>query len=105
VLINAFFGSANWGGTTGIYAKLLRDSTAIAGGANDAFYNTFVASDDTSATPKTHSLSFLDSPATASAITYKVQLAAGATSTAYVNRTRTTPDASTSTITVMEVAG
>lgn len=55
-------------------------------------------------------LMFLDSPATASATTYQVQIAAGDNvTTTYVNRTPTDTDTSTytrgaSTITVMEIA-
>jgi hypothetical protein len=56
-------------------------------------------------------LMFLDSPATISATTYQVQIAAGDNATTtYVNRTPTDTDNSTytrgaSTITVMEIAG
>ena len=92
-------------------SKLLRGSTAI-----------FIADAAGSRTPVStssrpsaaslemfsHSLVYLDSPATTSATTYKVQ-ALGITSTVYVNRTYADSDASTSprqasSITVMEVS-
>jgi hypothetical protein len=55
------------------------------------------------------SISFLDSPATTSAVTYKLQYFAGG-STAYINRSVTWSDnndftTTASTITVMEISG
>ena len=105
VLVNAFFGTANFGGSTAINGRLVRDSTTIAGGGGDYFFQTSILEEGDAEQPHCHSLSFLDSPATTSATTYKVQLAAGSASTAYINRTRDVSASSTSTITVMEIAG
>lgn len=99
--------------TTGV--RLMRDSTAIsvgdaagnrplattAGGGNegDNWHGDVLAS------------SFLDSPATTSSITYKLQLTGNAVATQYVNRkardNNTTGDdyRMTSHITVMEIGG
>lgn len=93
-------------------ARLVRDSTAIcvatstsnrtAGTVQDTYsargdsYNAFAAN-------------FLDSPATTSAVTYKVQVAAPSGNTTYINRGFTDTDSNgytrgTSQITVMEIA-
>jgi hypothetical protein len=51
----------------------------------------------------TPSFNFLDSPATTSATTYKIQVKTNS-GTVYLNRRLSTDTASTSTITVMEIA-
>ena len=91
--------------------RLLRNSTVIAAGGaagsrSPAFASTRSA--DTSAQLNI-STDFLDSPATSSAVTYKVQIAVQG-GTGYVNRNANDADASTqartvSTITLMEMAG
>jgi hypothetical protein len=89
--------------------RLMRDSTAIAVGdaagvrTRSTSANLFLNNVDISPI----NMNFLDSPATTSATTYKVQLLTNA-STAYINRTTLDNDATTrprmvSTITVMEV--
>ena len=98
-------------GTNSIQFRLMRDSTAI--GIGDA------AGSRTQATGQLSSLSiaaalggpfnFLDTPATTSATTYKLQIRANAAGTVYINRTEQDADSdsrerSISTITVMEVA-
>ena len=55
-------------------------------------------------------MSFLDSPNSTSAITYKVQVQAQGAGTAYINRTQTDTNSlsfarGSSTITVMEILG
>jgi hypothetical protein len=55
-------------------------------------------------------MNFLDSPATTSAVTYKIQVSGNAASTVAINRAVSDGDANTtqrgiSTITLMEVAG
>jgi hypothetical protein len=89
--------------------RLMRDSTAIAVGdaagvrTRSTSANLFSPNIDISPI----NMNFLDSPATTSATTYKVQLLTNA-STAHINRTTLDNDATTrprmiSTITVMEV--
>ena len=86
---------------------LLRDSTQIA-------VNTALAHDRTgqlsirllgasSAVTLNHATNFLDSPATVSALTYKVQVVAGA-GTLYVNRDGDNAVGSVSSITLMEIS-
>jgi len=105
--------SANGGSTTGV--RLVRDSTPISigdaagvrpqattgGGGNEgADWNGDVLAS-----------SFLDSPATTSSVTYKLQLTGNASSTQYVNRKARDSNSTaedmrmTSHITVMEIAG
>jgi len=95
------------------YLRLLRGSTVInagdAAGSRTPGLGGF-SSADTSIPSSTVSASFLDSPATTSSTTYKIQLSMTAGSgTAYLNRTELDNDSSTqirmaSTITVMEIA-
>jgi hypothetical protein len=95
------------------YLRLLRGSTVInagdAAGSRTPGLGGFSAS-DTSIPSSTVSASFLDSPATTSSTTYKVQIAMTAGSgSAYINQTQQDADSSNqirmaSTITVMEIA-
>lgn len=99
--------------------RLVRDSTAIdigdAAGSRPRVSGIFYSGDTsvgTQASIGAASNNFLDSPATTSALTYKIQmLSASGSITMYVNRTSsdrdtTTYDARTaSSITVMEIAG
>lgn len=98
---------------SGFQARLVRNSTPICVGdaaasrpqssVGGSSLNTFIAVNVTN--------QFLDSPATTSATTYKVQMFNSAGTTSYVNRTQgdrntTVADARyASTITVMEIAG
>jgi hypothetical protein len=103
----------NWGssGNDINAARLLRDSTVISAGAaasnrSPSFAGMRTASADNI---ETVSVTFLDSPATTSATTYKVQVRVGSADTVYVNRTATDTDVSAfprtvSSITVMEIA-
>ena len=90
--------------------RLLRGSTAIAVADASGTRPLGFAGSDSSASSQSFVLStnFLDSPATTSATTYKLQVATN-TSTIYVNRTSRDSDGLdgrfTSTITVMEIAG
>ena len=93
------------------HARIVRDSTAIAvgtGQASSQVSNTFgYIYNSGAAFVETRSMNFLDSPATTSATTYKVQ--AGGSSSVFVNMSSTDTDAANfgrqvSTITVMEVA-
>lgn len=91
--------------------RFVRDSTAIALG--DAAGNRtrvtagMVAQDNSTMIPG--AASFLDSPASTSALSYKVQIRSDGSNTVYVNRTQFDADTAAytrgvSTITVMEVA-
>jgi hypothetical protein len=94
-----------------LFARLRRDSTDIALG-DTAGSRTRVTSGVYEAngnTPKAVSFSFLDSPATTSATTYKVQIASSDTTAVTVNRTEGDADTAArprgvSTITVFEVS-
>jgi hypothetical protein len=99
-------------GTNNTNFRLVRDSTAIcigtSGGGSRIQSTTSASPEDVNALSALI-ISFLDSPSTTSATTYKIQqiVPAGA---GYVNRTAADGDASytaraTSTITVMEIAG
>ena len=99
-------------GTNNTNFRLVRDSTAIcigtSGGGNRIQSTTSASPQDVNALSALI-ISFLDSPSTTSATTYKIQqiVPAGA---GYVNRTSADGDASytaraTSTITVMEISG
>lgn len=99
-----------------VYTRIMRDSTAI--GIGDAASNrpratasqttpTSIASDP----PSSLFISYLDSPASTSAITYKIQMWQDTPANPpYINRTVADNDAGSggrtiSTITVMEIAG
>jgi hypothetical protein len=98
------------GSSYAIYARLMRDSTAIAiaDTAGSRIRSTAGAYPN-GGLAQTAAMNYLDSPATTSATTYKVQVMVNATGTGYVNRNNGDTDAATvnrtvSTITVMEVA-
>tara|TARA_R110000796_G_scaffold139927_1_gene256107 strand:- start:574 stop:1257 length:684 start_codon:yes stop_codon:yes gene_type:complete len=86
--------------------NLVRDTTSISQGTAGSTYNqTFQTQNqvDNAATVTQGSVAFLDSPATASAVTYKIQMAASA-GIAYVGRRGAdTTVGVASNITVMEV--
>ena len=93
------------------FVRLMRDSTAIAIGdtAGSRTRSTTVSRGLANNEISTHSIMFLDSPATTSATTYKLQAASeNASFTYFLNRSSSDSDAATrgrtaSTITVMEV--
>ncbi len=98
-------------GTSGWLAQIVRNSTAICVGTS---VSNRTASSTGGATPDSNwslptSINYLDSPATTSAVTYKIQGRVGA-GTFYFNRSQTDSDSSgyiraASTITVMEIKG
>ena len=98
-----------------VYLKLLRNSTDIAIGTGSMGSripcSSGIASPAASILASPASGNFLDSPASTSSVTYKLQIAATAGSAlAYVNRTDGDADNASygrgaSTITVMEIAG
>lgn len=87
-----------------ISVNLVRGSTAIAQPASDTYSASMNQTIADSAHDKTASLMYLDSPATTSATTYKIQVKPSNTATVYVNRRGDTATVSAvSTITVVEV--
>ena len=104
ILVSTWLGVAS-SSRTGV--RLMRDSTAVGVGTGGTYnvsgYNADWASGAGDAIGCT-SISFLDSPSTTSAITYKVQQFT-TTGTAYINRRgNDTTFVTGSTITAMEVA-
>jgi hypothetical protein len=102
-------GSQDFGINDGGYVRAVRDSTAIAVGdasgthvqvstSFEVGFGSFMSS---------ASINYLDSPATTSALTYKIQLVNSSAGTSYINRTKTdsaTAPRAASTITVMEIS-
>jgi hypothetical protein len=88
--------------------RLMRDSTAIAigdAGPNNRASAMFNAQFSNTSAPA--AITFLDSPATIAATTYKIQIQNNTAGTSYVNRSKTdnsTSDRTASTITVMEIS-
>jgi hypothetical protein len=80
------------------YAQLVRNSTAIGNGAYGIAVNNTGNNDFTTQFP----FNYLDSPATTSATTYKIQFK-GDGATWYINRPSNRDLACSSTITVMEI--
>jgi hypothetical protein len=85
--------------------QLVRDSTNIASGTGAGTVNcTLFMRENSNASVQTGSMTFLDSPATTSAVTYKLQWRAQSGGTLYLNRRGINTDLITfSTITVMEI--
>lgn len=98
-------------GVNAIHFRLMRDSTAIGIGdaAGTRTRATGQLSSPSVATALGGPFTFLDTPATTSATTYKLQIRVNAAGTGYINRTEQDTDSdsrerSISTITVLEVA-
>ena len=95
-----------------LLARLLRDSTVIYAGdtASNRTSGFYTAISSNLANSESGSGTFLDTPNTTSAITYKIQIKAPATTAVYINRTYGDTDSGTylrgaSSITVMEIKG
>ncbi len=85
--------------------NLVRDSTAIAQSTGNAnFAATLNLINQSTGITLPFSIIFLDSPATTSQITYKIQLRSNNNPLAYIGRQATSDNRSVTTITVMEVA-
>ena len=97
-----------YGSSVDAVIQLVRNSTAVGNGTAGSGYNginDIYGGGDGQYSAYQTAFNFLDSPATTSATTYKVQILAVA-STAYVNRRRQdTTYGGQSTITVMEIKG
>ena len=118
ILVCVDIGVLSASGANGVYLVLLRGSTAIAnttiGSGNLHNRSGFTSGgggegnngSDGERKMNTGGISFLDSPSTTSAVTYKCQLSTSNSSyTAYFNRWgENTDNASVSTITLMEVS-
>ena len=107
-------GGADSGLSRPQYYRLLRDSTVIGSGVTEGNRpgNSFSSGAYYARSMISGSLNFLDSPATTSAITYKIDVSheSGATSTVYVNRSSIDDNLGAtkrgiSIITLMEIAG
>ena len=114
ILIQVYVTGDGRAGQSRANFRLMRDSTAIcigdtAGGRARSTFAIYDTSDNHS--PDNASMAFLDSPATTSAVTYKMQMVSGNNSgNVSVNRAYTWSDAfahgaTASSITVMEVSG
>lgn len=111
IICHVGVGGSYWS-SGGSPLNLVRNSTNILSASSNGYsvsFNTFAGSaGDTAYNFSTIPLIFLDSPATTSATTYKLQAvnAAGA-STSYINRSVQDQlnNRTTSTITVMEISG
>jgi hypothetical protein len=106
--------SLNEHSTTHYFVRLARGATGIAlgdtAGSRVSAYTIRQNSLDTNNTNAPTNMTFLDSPASTSALTYVVQLANPQSQTTFVNRGTTDTDNNgfargVSTITLMEVAG
>jgi hypothetical protein len=99
-------------GVNDAFVGLFRNSTQIALGdaAGSRVRNSFQLNTSNAGWSTVGSVSFLDSPATTSAISYSVQARVPSSGTLYINRGNTDSDSvsgagrSVSTITVMEIA-
>ena len=84
--------------------NLVRDSTAIAQSTGNAnFAATLNLINQSTGITLPFSIIFLDSPATTSATTYKIQMRSNNNPLAYIGRQATSDNRSVTTITVMEV--
>tara|TARA_A100001035_G_scaffold112162_1_gene87932 strand:+ start:122 stop:643 length:522 start_codon:yes stop_codon:yes gene_type:complete len=104
--------TGNGNGSTRVNFRLMRDSTAICiGDTNGSRCRTFggIFAPNNDNTTETVSAVHLDSPATSSAVTYKVQVTNQSGNAVYVNRSdsyteHSTHNSGTSSITVMEIS-
>ena len=102
----------NTNNSVSVYPRLVRDSTVIAIGDTAGSRRRITSNAsflDNNSNMTTIPFMVLDSPATTSATTYKIQVSAQTTNTIYINRTNDDTDSdiyprAVSTITVMEVA-
>ena len=105
ILLLSFAGISTDGGSSVQYMNLLRGSTAIAQpSSSTGFSSTATNYPYTTGNMVPWSYSFLDSPNTTSATTYKWQIK-GYTATQYINQRSTSDMPRTSTMIAMEVAG
>jgi hypothetical protein len=113
VLLIAHLTGHGQAGTTQIYARFVQNSTVIsvggAEGTRTRATTNFGFDASNTAVQQSASAAFLDSPATDLAVTYKVQVAASASGSIFINRTQGNADTPTqsrtvSSLTAIEVA-
>ena len=109
LVIASVTGSGDNGVASG-HIRMVRGSTGVfVGDASGSRVQGFRIETPLSSAPLTYGLSFLDSPATTSAVTYAIQARTVATGSFYINRSKSDTDnadnpRSASSITVMEIA-
>jgi hypothetical protein len=111
VLVHVTLSINGTSGTNAVQAVLVRDSTQIGIGdaANNRTRATIGNSEGAATEIQSANVMFLDSPATTSATTYKIQIRSNSSpATSFINRSSTDTDSSSfarsiSTITVFEV--
>jgi hypothetical protein len=109
VLVLVQLNGGNDGASTNFFGNLVRGSTAIDVGATAGSRSAVSFFGEASNQLASQNAVFLDSPATTSATTYKIQIKTQGAGTVYVNRRGTDDDSATrprtaSTITVMEIS-
>jgi hypothetical protein len=109
VYVMVSIGQVDSSSGSGMGFNIVRDSTQVGGGtAVGSRISASSGYENAANTPDMFAYSFLDSPGTTSATTYKVQMYALGATNAYINRSSTDGNSdaymrTTSTITVMEV--
>ena len=96
-------------GLTNFFGRLVRDSTALLVGDAASTRTQATIAQGSQNYPATMPIMYLDSPATTSSTTYKIQIRAQSATTVYINRASDDSDngatpRTASTITVMEIA-
>lgn len=84
--------------------NLVRDSTNIAQATGGSSFQTSHIYSASGAVGEAFAISYLDSPATTSATTYKLQFAPSGAGTAYIGRNVSTNYGAVTTLTVMEIS-
>ena len=111
IYVNAVMNIGATYGTNTTYVRLMRDSTAIGvGDSAGSRTQVSIAAEPNGNSMAQGSIVILDSPATTSSVTYKVQICTNGAGTAAINRSIDDTNASGrprgfSSITVMEIAG
>ena len=106
ILVIASFVAGNNSSTGSIQFNLLRNSTDIGKSTGSATQNsTLEIFTNSTGSGDSNSLTFLDSPSTTSSTTYKIQMRLPYGGTGYVGRIAAGDQGSSSTITLIEVAG
>jgi len=106
IFVIASFVGANNSSTGSVQFNLVRNSTDIAKSTGSAVENsTLEMFTNSTGAGDSNSITFLDSPSTTSSTTYKIQMRIPYGGTGYVGRIAAGDQGSSSTITLIEVAG
>ena len=106
IFVIASLVAGNSSSTGTVQFNLVRDSTDIAKSTGSSVENsTLEMFTNSTGSGDSNSITFLDSPATTSSTTYKIQAAIPFGGTGYVGRIAANDQGSSATITLMEVAG